>query len=154
MSVLETYRKYRQLLFTGAYQRLPEVADENWVETCVGLTGWTIGLDIAGANFAAGIARAFSDLKNEELDIIEKDDTLVIRGRASAVHSGPFLGVAPTGNRVAWEFVDMYRAGNDGRLNWHFFVTDWNCVRLQLLGQAPDLSATPTRRAVLTERQV
>jgi predicted ester cyclase len=152
MGVLDTYRRYRQLLFAGAYQRLPEVADENWVETCVGLTGWTIGLDIASANFAAGIARAFSELSSEELDVLEKNDTLVIRGRATAVHSGPFLGVAPTGKRVAWEFVDMYRTGPDGRINWHFFVTDWNYVRLQLLGEAPDLPATPTRRAVLAER--
>ncbi len=37
----------------------------------------------------------------------------------------------------------------DGRINWHFFVTDWNIVRLQLLGEAPDLPTTPERRAVL-----
>jgi hypothetical protein len=44
---------------------------------------------------------------------------------------------------VSWEYLDMYRAGADGRLNWHFLATDWNLVRLQLLGQAPDLPATP-----------
>ena len=84
--------------------------------------------------------------------MIEKDGTLVIRGRATGVHNGDFLGVAPTSKHVSWEFVDMYRAGPDGRLNRHFFVTDWNNVRLQLLGQAPDLPAVPTRRAVLAER--
>lgn len=77
---------------------------------------------------------------------------MVIRGRATATHSGPFLGVQPTGKRVAWDFVDMYRLGADGRINWHFFVTDWNYVRLQLLGEAPDLPATPQRRAVQAER--
>jgi hypothetical protein len=35
----------------------------------------------------------------------------------------------------------MYRAGAGGRLNRHFLATGWNVVRLQLLGQAPDLSA-------------
>lgn len=35
----------------------------------------------------------------------------------------------------------MYRAGADGRLNRHFLAAGWNLVRLQLLGQAPDLSA-------------
>jgi hypothetical protein len=44
----------------------------------------------------------------------------------------------------------MYRAGTDARLNWHFFVTERNSVRLQLLGQAQDLAETPTPRAVLT----
>jgi hypothetical protein len=43
----------------------------------------------------------------------------------------------------------LYRVGADGRINWHFFVTDWNIVRLQLLGEAPDLPTTPERRAVL-----
>lgn len=86
MSVLDTYRRYRQLVLAGTYQRLPEVVDEKWVENCVGLTGWTIGLDVAAANFAAGIGRAFSELSNEEIDVLEKDGTLVIRGRASGVH--------------------------------------------------------------------
>jgi len=43
--------------------------------------------------------------------------------------------------------------GPDGRLNWHFLVTDWNLVRLQLLDEAPDLPTTPTRRAVQVEQQ-
>lgn len=135
-----------------AYGRLTEVVDEKWIENCVGLTGWTVGLAIATANFAAGFARAFSGLNAEELDVLEKDDALVIRGRATATHSGPFLGIQPTGKRVAWDFVDIYRLGTDGRINWHFFVTDWNYVRLQLLGEAPDLPATPTRRVVQAER--
>lgn len=151
-AALATYRRYRELLQTGAYGRLTEVVDEKWIENCVGLTGWTVGLDIATANFAAGIARAFSGLNAEELDVLEKDDALVIRGRATATHSGPFLGIQPTGKRVAWDFVDIYRLGTEGRINWHFFVTDWNYVRLQLLGEAPDLPATPTRRVVQAER--
>ena len=153
MSVLDKYRRYRQLLTTGAYQQLSEVVDDKWIDNCLGLTGWTLGLDMAAANFAAGIGRAFSELSAEEIDVLEKDGTLVIRGRNTALHTGPFLGVPPTGKRVAWDFVDMYRAGTDGRLNWHLFVTDWNYVRLQLLGEAPDLPTIPTRRAVLTERE-
>ena len=151
-ATLGAYRRYRELLQAGAYGRLTEVVDERWIENCVGLTGWTTGLDIATANFAAGIGRAFSGLHIEELDVLEKDDALVIRGRATGIHSGPFLGVQPTGKQVAWDFVDMYRLGADGRINWHFFVTDWNHVRLQLLGEAPDLPITPTRRAVQAER--
>jgi predicted ester cyclase len=148
---LDVYRRYRELLGTGAYHRLKETADEQWVENCVGLTGWTIGLDIAASNFAAGIAQAFSNLEATELDVVEKGDFLVIRGRNTAVHTGPFLGIDATGKRVTWEFVDMYRVGSDGRINWHFFVTDWNYVRLQLLDKAPDLPSVPTRRAVLAE---
>jgi predicted ester cyclase len=147
--VLDTYNRYRELLFKGDFAHLTDVVDEDFVETCVGLTGWTRGLDIAAANFAAGIAAAFSDLTAQEYDHIEAGDTLVIRGRGEGTHTGRFLGLEPTGRRASWEFADLYRLGADGRINWHFFVTDWNIVRLQLLGEAPDLPTTPERRAVL-----
>ena len=148
---LDAYRRYRDLAARGAFDRLAEVLDENWVENCLGLTGWTLGLDTALANLQAGFGQAFSDLASTEHDLIEDGDTLIIRGENSGVHAGRFLGVEPTGRRVSWEFLDMYKLGPDGRLNWHFLVTDWNLVRLQLLGQAPDLPATPTRRAVQVE---
>jgi hypothetical protein len=83
--------------------------------------------------------------------VVEDGDALVIRGQNSGVHTGRFLGVEPTGRRVSWEYLDICRAGADGRLNWHFLAIDWNLVRLQLLGQAPDLPATPTHRAVQAE---
>ena len=147
--VRDTYNRYRELLFTGDFNHLTDVADEDFVETCVGLTGWTRGLDIAAANFAGGIGAAFPDLSAEEYDHIEDGDTLAIRGRAEGTHTGRFLGLEPTGRRATWEFADLYRVGADGRINWHFYVTDWNIVRLQLLGEAPDLPVTPERRAVL-----
>src|SRR5215469_12939099 len=71
MSVLDKYRRYRQLLTAGAYQQLSEVVDDKWIDNCLGLTGWTLGLDMAAANFAAGIGRAFSELSAEEIDVLE-----------------------------------------------------------------------------------
>jgi predicted ester cyclase len=137
------YRRYRELADRGEFHRVGEVLDENWIENCPGLTGWTLGLDIALANLQAGFGQAFSGPQVTELEVVEDGDALVIRGQGSAVHTGAFLGIEPTGRRVSWEYLDMYRAGADGRLNWHFLATDWNLVRLQLLGQAPDLPATP-----------
>src|SRR5262249_52787304 len=83
------------------------------------------------------IGAAFPDLSAQEYDHIEDGDTLAIRGRAEGTHTGRFLGLEPTGQRASWEFADLYRVGADGRINWHFYVTDWNIVRLQLLGEAP-----------------
>jgi predicted ester cyclase len=150
-TTLDTYRRYREIVAGGHFDRLTEVIDEQWVENCLGLTGWTIGLDIAVANLRAGFGPAFSDVRAVEHEVVEDGNALVIRGENTGVHTGPFLGVEPTGKRVGWEFLDMYRSGPDGRLNWHFLATDWNLVRLQLLGQAPDLPTTPTRRAVQVE---
>jgi len=149
---LQAYRRYRELADRGEFSRVGEVLDENWIENCLGLTGWTLGLDIALANLQAGFGQAFSGLQVTEHEVIEDGDALVIRGENSGTHTGWFLGIEPTGRRVSWEYLDMYRVGADGRLNWHLLATDWNLVRLQLLGQAPDLPATPTRRAVQAER--
>lgn len=150
--VLDTYRRYRALLAAGDFAHLTEVVDENWVENCVGLTGWTIGLDVAVANFSAGIAAAFSSLENDEEELIETNDTLVIRGRGHGTHVGAFLDVPATQRRVSWDYVEMFRLGADQRIQWHFFVSDWNYVREQLLGRELDLPTTPTRRAVVAER--
>ena len=131
---LQAYRRYRELADRGEFSQVGEVLDENWIENCLGLTGWTLGLDIALANLQAGFGQAFSGLQVTEYELIEDGDALVIRGQNSGVHTGRLLGIEPI-----------------GRLNWHFLATDWNLVRLQLLGQAPDLPATPTRRAVQAE---
>ncbi len=47
----------------GEFGRVSEILDENWIENCLGLTGWTLGLDIALANLQAGFGQAFSDLQ-------------------------------------------------------------------------------------------
>ena len=47
--VRDTYNRYRELLFSGDFAHLTEVVDEDFVETCVGLTGWTRGLDTSAA---------------------------------------------------------------------------------------------------------
>ncbi len=148
-SPLETYRRFEQYLREGRYDRFAEVVDvEGYVENCVGMTGWTIGLDIAVANFSQGIARALTDLASEEQDVVETADSVVIRARMAGTHTGTFLGVEPTGKRVGFDAVDWYRMGSDGRIAWRFLLCDWNGVRLQLLGEQPDLPQTPTRVAV------
>ena len=69
---LQTYRTFSEYLRTGQYGRLAEVVDtDNYVENCVGLTGWTIGLNIALTNFTQGIATALSDGATSEEDVVE-----------------------------------------------------------------------------------
>ncbi|OLB76758.1 MAG: hypothetical protein AUI14_17675 [Actinobacteria bacterium 13_2_20CM_2_71_6] len=146
---LETYRRFGEYLRTGRYDRFADVVDTDvYVENCVGMTGWTLGLDTAVANFAGGIARALTDLASTEEDVLETADSVVVRARMSGTHTGVFLGVEPTGRRVTFDAVDWYRVGPDGRIAWRFLLCDWNGVRLRLLGQEPELPQTPTRVAV------
>ncbi len=131
--ILETYQLLRRILDGGEHDRLPEVLDDDIVENCLGLTGWTRGIDTAMANFNAGYGAAFTDFEVSIDHVVETSDELVARGQVTATHRGTFLGVQATYRRVSWDYVDLCRAGKDGRFVWRMFVTDWNVVRLRLL---------------------
>jgi predicted ester cyclase len=126
------YRRFQLYLREGDYARLPEVVDvAGYTENCVGLTGWTTGLDIALRNFQQGIAASLTDMQLTEQDVVEGADTVVIRAEISATQSGPFLGVPATGRRVTYDAVDMLRV-SDGRIVWRYLLCDWHGLLKQL----------------------
>ena len=122
---LEVYRRFQAYLLHGEFARVGEVADlDGYTENCVGLTGWTTGLQIALRNFQENIASRLTDMAVTEHDLIEAGDMLVIRGTFEVTHSGEFLGVPPTGRRVSFDWIDMYRVAG-GRIVWRFLLCDW-----------------------------
>ncbi len=104
---------------------------DGYTENCVGLTGWTTGLMTALGNYQVNVASAFSDMAMTEEDVIEAGDAVVIRSVITAAHTGEFMGIAPTGRKVAYDAVDIYRVA-DGRIVWRFLMCDWKGVRDQL----------------------
>jgi predicted ester cyclase len=133
---LEVYRRFQSYLLTGEFGRLGEVADlDGYTENCVGLTGWTTGLATALRNFQENIAARLTDMAPAEDDVIQTEDMLVIRGSYEVTHSGEFLGVPPTGRRVSYDFVDMYRV-TGGRIVWRYLLCDWKGLRDRLTSAA------------------
>ena len=129
---LEVYRRFQSYLLRGEFARVGEVADmDGYTENCVGLTGWTTGLQIALRNFQENIASRLTDMAVTEHDVLEAGDTLVIRGTFEVTHSGEFLGVAPTGRRVSFDWIDMYRVA-DGLIVWRYLLCDWKGLQDQL----------------------
>ena len=122
---LEIYRRFQSYLLRGEFARVGEVADvDGYTENCVGLTGWTTGLQIALRNFQENIASRLTDMAVTEHDVIEAGDMLVIRGTFDVTHSGEFLGVPATRRRVSFDWIDMYRVAG-GRIVWRFLLCDW-----------------------------
>lgn len=122
---LEVYRRFQSYLLAGEFGRVGEVADlDGYTEDCVGLTGWTTGLATALRNFQDNIASRLTDMVPTEDDVIQTEDMLVIRGSYEVTHSGEFLGVPPTGRRVSYDFVDLYRV-TGGRIVWRYLLCDW-----------------------------
>ena len=133
---LDVYRRFQSYLLRGEFARVGEVADvDGYTENCVGLTGWTTGLQIALRNFQENIASRLTDMAVTEHDVLEAGDTLVIRGTFEVTHSGEFLGVAPTGRRVSFDWIDMYRVAS-GRIVWRYLLCDWKGLQDQLTAAA------------------
>jgi predicted ester cyclase len=129
---LEVYRRFQSYLVQGEFARLGEVADvDGYTENCVGLTGWTTGLQPALQNFQENVASRLTDMTSTEHEVIESGDKLVIRGSFEATHSAEFLGVPPTGRRVSYDWVDIYRIAG-GRIVWRYLLCDWKGLLDQL----------------------
>src|SRR5829696_6266185 len=51
----------------------------------------------------------FPDVQHTIEAVITDDDLVVIRYRATGTHAGEFQGYAPTGKRVSWTGINIYR---------------------------------------------
>lgn len=92
----------------------------------------------AGIRYVAGVYRtAFPDLRLTIEEILTIDDKVVVRVRETGTHLGPFLGAAPTGRRVAWTWIGIYRV-RYGRL-----VERWGVIESLDLARQIGL-VTPT----------
>ncbi|MEB3180629.1 MAG: ester cyclase [Nostocaceae cyanobacterium] len=59
-----------------------------------------------------GTHKAFPDIKVVIDDLIEENDKVVFRGRFSATHLGEFVGIAPTGAKVEFEALEIFKIEN------------------------------------------
>lgn len=69
------------------------------------------GIEGAKRAFRA-FASAFPDMQIVDEDMIAEGDKVVHRLRYRATHTGPFLGMQPTGKQVNVSGVDIYRFEN------------------------------------------
>lgn len=52
---------------------------------------------------------AFPDLHLAIEETLAVDDAVVVRVTERGAHLGPFLGTPPTGRRVVWRWIGIYR---------------------------------------------
>jgi predicted ester cyclase len=64
-------------------------------------------------------------------DVIAEGDRVAVRHTAEATHSGSFLGFAPTGKRLRWTAIGIYRIAN-GRIAEHWGLMDLRALGNQL----------------------
>lgn len=56
--------------------------------------------------------KTFTDMEVEELDLIEEDNKVTIRAKFTGTHSAPFCDIRPTGKRISFEALEIFRMKN------------------------------------------
>src|SRR5690348_12803989 len=137
MTAGELVREWKRRMRAGEFDTMSELVDlDGYTEICLGLTGWTVGFDVALAKFIKNMVEPWSEIRQEEVDIVEGPNAVVTRLRVEAVHTGVFLGIAPTGRRVGWDTVSIVQV-RGGQIAGQWTQPDLYGIQQQLLGAAP-----------------
>lgn len=79
---------------------------------------------------------AFPDMTMDVQDVIDGGDEAVARVTISATHKGDFMGVPPTGKKVAMNLIDIMKFDASGHVTEHWGVADMLTL-LQQIGAVP-----------------
>ena len=85
---------------------------------------------------AAIVRRGVPDLESNIEDLIAEGEKVVAHWRAHATHQGEYMGIPPTGNRVNFIGISIYRI-EGGKIAESWSVSD-------LLGMMQQLGAVPS----------
>src|SRR5215831_21061914 len=114
-SPLEIYNEWQRRQNAREFEHLGEVVDlEGFRDICIGLSDWTTGYEAAFQNLKRNILVPLADLHMTVEEIVEGQDSVVVRQRIEATHVNEFLGILATGRRISWDAVTMVKV-KDGR---------------------------------------
>lgn len=63
-------------------------------------------------NVLKNTEKTFADMQVDILDLIEEDNKVTIRARFTGVHTGDFYDVKPTGKKICFEALEIFRMEN------------------------------------------
>jgi predicted ester cyclase len=81
--------------------------------------------------FYGMLLRGFPDATMEINEQLGEGDLVATRKTLRGTHRGELWGLSPTGNRVEWEFIDIFRI-RDGKLVEHWTHMDFEDLRMQM----------------------
>ncbi len=79
----------------------------------------------------ARLRGAFPDYHSTIEDLVAEGDRVVVRQTVTGTHRGAFMGIEPTGRRVRFEAIDIFRV-RDGRIVEHWGLSDSAALAAQL----------------------
>jgi predicted ester cyclase len=134
-SNIETVREYTERVFN---QHNPDLAPQ-YLAPAVAWHGQTLGT-IEGVDNVTLMLHAFisalPDLHAVEQHIVAAGEIVFVRYVVEATHQGELLGFAPTGRRVRWDAVDVYRLA-DGLIVEEWAADDTLAILHQIGAYTP-----------------
>jgi len=113
---LDISNAWMGLLMAWDASRFNEVVDvAGYTENCLGLTGWTTGFETALQNLQRNVLAPFKDATSSVEEVVQGENTVVIRFSNEGTHAGEFLGVPATGRRVRWDVIAIIHT-RDGKV--------------------------------------
>ena len=141
MDAIDVVREWKRRMQERAFDGLGDVVDlDGYTEICLGLTPWTVGFQVALANYVKNMVRPWGDLESVDEQVIAGPDAVVVRGHTTATHVGEFLGVAPTGRRIRWDWIAVVQV-RDGRVVGQWAQPDLFAIYRQIDDR--DIAAAP-----------
>jgi len=124
MSVTANNKKLVETLCKTVFQkhdfsRLDEIMRDDYIQhnedTPQGKAGFK--------QFFEQMFKAMPDFNYTIKKIVAEDDTVMMYSATTATHSGEWLGNPPTGNKLNFDVVDIFRIEN-GKIAEHWDVAD------------------------------
>ena len=117
-------RLVRDIVNSGQVELLEQVLADGFVAHGAGsgLTG-SEGM----RQLIATWRKAFPDWQDQIEEIVAEGDLVVIKIAARGTHSGPLLGIEPTGEAVEWGMIEMVRLV-DGKIAEQWGYSDFSEV--------------------------
>jgi steroid delta-isomerase-like uncharacterized protein len=113
------------------------LADELVAEQ-IGFRG-SLGVNVRGRegfkDYMRAVRRAFPDFHNQVEELVAEDDRVVARLTYTGTHTGELFGIAPTGRRVSYAGVAMFRIVS-GQIAEGWVLGDLHDLIGQLRGEA------------------
>jgi Predicted ester cyclase len=128
------YRTHQEIMVEGKESLIDEIYGEDFVDHSPGIPeGMRNGPESMRQHYRF-LWSAFSDMAIEHHDLIVDGDMVGVRWTWHATHSGPFLGIPPTGARVTLEGYDLILV-RDGKIRGAWVYQD-NLALMAQLGAA------------------
>ena len=90
---------------------------------------------------------AFANLHYEEQEVFVTHDKVAVVARVTGKHTGSFFVIPPSGNKINYQAVHIFRIGDDGKIVEHKAVRDDLSLMMQLGVVAPKAQYEPLFQA-------